>query len=108
MLEWLKSMWAKYKVHVSVVGGALVVASIYGQCTFEPDVEAIEDAVEEAADEAATNTTDDVPTTVPAAHTEEEGTVEDATTANTEDVNIENTENAGVNTNTNAEAAENQ
>ena len=46
MLEWLKSMWAKYKVHVSLVGCALVIASVYGKCTFEPNVEAIEEAVE--------------------------------------------------------------
>ena len=58
MLDGIKSFLTKYKVHVSVVGGALVVATVYGQCTLEPNVEAVEEAVEEAADaaaEAATN-----------------------------------------------------
>lgn len=36
MLEWLKSAWSRWKVHVSVVGGALVVATAYGTCTAEP------------------------------------------------------------------------
>ena len=36
MLEWLKSTWSRWKVHVSVVGGALVVATAYGTCTAEP------------------------------------------------------------------------
>ncbi len=37
MLEWLKSAWSRWKVQVSVVGGALVVATAYGTCTVEPD-----------------------------------------------------------------------
>lgn len=36
MLDWLKSTWAKWKVQISVVGGALVIASVYGTCTYEP------------------------------------------------------------------------
>lgn len=36
MLEWLKSTWTKWKVHVSVVGGVLIIATAYGNCTFEP------------------------------------------------------------------------
>lgn len=36
MLEWLKSTWTKWKVHVSVVGGVLVIATAYGNCTVEP------------------------------------------------------------------------
>lgn len=38
MLDWLKNVWTRYKVHVTVVGGALVVATVYGTCTFEPAV----------------------------------------------------------------------
>jgi|TARA_R110002124_G_scaffold117248_3_gene274282 hypothetical protein len=36
MLESLKPLWAKWKVHVSVVGGALVVATAYGTCQVDP------------------------------------------------------------------------
>ncbi|HHZ95623.1 MAG TPA: hypothetical protein EYN67_08700 [Flavobacteriales bacterium] len=36
MLEWLKSAWARWKVHVSVVGGVLVIATAYGTCSVEP------------------------------------------------------------------------
>ena len=36
MLEWLKSVWAKWKIHITVVGGALVIATAYGTCTYEP------------------------------------------------------------------------
>jgi len=92
MLEWLKSMWAKYKVHVSVVGGALVIASIYGQCTFEPDVDAIEEAVEEAADEAAANETTESSATAPAVYTEKNTVTEGATTVNAHDANTESTD----------------
>ena len=35
-MEWLKSMLARWKVQVSFVAGALVVATTYGQCSFEP------------------------------------------------------------------------
>ena len=74
MLEKIKSLWSKYKIHVTVVGGALVVASVYGQCTFEPNVDAIEEAAEavetnplstteEGTTEAATETTETTSTT---------------------------------------------
>jgi len=36
MLEWLKSAWSRWKVHVSVVGGVLVIATAYGTCSVEP------------------------------------------------------------------------
>ena len=65
MLEKVKSLLSKYKVHVTVVGGALVVATMWGQCTFEPNVDAVEEAAEEVE-------ADPVNTT-------EEGTVEAAT-----------------------------
>ena len=51
MLEKIKSLLSKYKIHVTVVGGALVAASVYGQCTFEPNV----DTIEEAAEKVETN-----------------------------------------------------
>ena len=59
MLDKIKSILTKYKVHVSVVGGALVIATVYGQCTLEPNVEAVEEAVEEAAEEATTEAATD-------------------------------------------------
>ena len=35
-MEWLKSLWARWKVQVSVVGGVLVVATAYGTCSVDP------------------------------------------------------------------------
>ena len=36
MLESLKSLWARWKVQVSFVGGALVVATAFGTCSYDP------------------------------------------------------------------------
>ena len=36
MLDTLKSLWAKWKVQVSFVGGALVVATTFGTCSYDP------------------------------------------------------------------------
>ena len=36
MLDKLKGLWSQWKVHVSVVGGILILSSIYGTCSFEP------------------------------------------------------------------------
>ena len=49
-MELLKSLWAKWRVHVSVVGGVLVVATAYGTCSVDP----------EAVSTSATGTTDTV------------------------------------------------
>lgn len=38
MLDKLKEMWAKWNVQVKVVGGVLVVATIWGTCTYEPNL----------------------------------------------------------------------
>ena len=43
-MEWLKSVWARWKVQVSFVAGALVVATTYGTCTLEPPVVEVSDA----------------------------------------------------------------
>ena len=32
----MKNLWKKWKVQISLIGGALVVASTYGTCTIEP------------------------------------------------------------------------
>ena len=45
MLESLKSLWARWRVQVSVVGGVLVVATAYGTCSYEPQVVSDAEAV---------------------------------------------------------------
>jgi len=35
-MEWLKSLWARWKVQVSVAGGVLIVATAYGTCSVDP------------------------------------------------------------------------
>ena len=36
MLEWLKSAWASWRVRVTMVGGAVVIATAYGTCSYDP------------------------------------------------------------------------
>ena len=48
MLESLKSLWAKWKVQVSFVGGVLIVATAYGTCSYDPQEVSEEPAAEEA------------------------------------------------------------
>ena len=72
-MEWLRSLLARWKVQVSVVAGALVIATAYGQCTLEPPAEEVSEAapaaeaVEEttAVEVSATTSTEEVnsPTT---------------------------------------------
>ena len=69
MLESLKSLWARWKVQVSFVGGALVVATAFGTCSYdpqevseEPAAEA-EPASEEASVEVSNTTTTETETT---------------------------------------------
>ncbi len=45
-MEWLKSTLARWKVQVSFVAGALVIATAYGQCSFEPTTEEVSNATE--------------------------------------------------------------
>ena len=65
----LKKLWEKWKVTISFVGGALVVASTYGTCTVAPDKEAIsqeivkdksEDKVSEKKEDPADEKKEDV------------------------------------------------
>ena len=70
MLESLKSLWARWKVQVSFVGGALVVATTFGTCSYDPqtvsEVEVETPATEEAtlpATETTTVTTETETTT---------------------------------------------
>ncbi|MBL96805.1 MAG: hypothetical protein CMF52_03230 [Legionellales bacterium] len=70
-MEWLKSTLARWKVQVSFVAGALVVATAYGQCTVEPPpAEEVSNATE------AVETTE---TTAVEVSSVTEGTIEDAT-----------------------------
>ena len=72
-MEWLRSLLARWKVQVSVVAGALVIATAYGTCTLEPPAEEVSEAapaaeaVEEttAVEVSATTSTEEVnsPTT---------------------------------------------
>jgi hypothetical protein len=48
----LQELWAKYKVQISFVGGALVVMTTHGSCTFEPAAPAAEVSANEVADVA--------------------------------------------------------
>ena len=51
MLEKLKNLLSKWQVQVLLVGGAVVVATTFGTCTFEPAV-SVDDATD--AEEATT------------------------------------------------------
>ena len=75
-MEWLKSLWAKWKVQVSVVGGVLAVATAYGTCTYEPPA----GTVSEAAVPAEVSPTVEVSATTTGT-TDEDG-VDDTTVGN--------------------------
>ena len=67
MIESLKSLWARWKVQVTFVGGVLVVATAFGTCTYDPqEVSEVHDTdeapVEEASVEEASNTTTETET----------------------------------------------
>jgi hypothetical protein len=55
-MEWLKSQLARWKVQVSFVAGALVVATAYGTCIFEPPVVEVSETTTIGNTEATTNT----------------------------------------------------
>lgn len=44
----MKELLSNWKVKVSMIGGAVVIATAYGTCTIDPDEEAIKGKVEEA------------------------------------------------------------
>jgi len=37
-MQWLKNLWSNWKVQITVVGGAVVIATAYGQCSIAPDL----------------------------------------------------------------------
>jgi|TARA_Y100000310_G_scaffold190315_1_gene190230 hypothetical protein len=51
-MQKLKDLLKKWKVEVSLVGGALVVATAYGSCVYEPPVDEETPAVEASTSEA--------------------------------------------------------
>ncbi len=55
-MEWLKSTLARWKVQVSFVAGALVVATAYGQCSFEPPAGEVSSAAETTTETTETTT----------------------------------------------------
>jgi len=48
----LQELWARFKVQISFIGGALVVMTTHGSCTFEPAAPAAEVTANEVADVA--------------------------------------------------------
>ena len=56
-MEWLKSTLARWKVQVSFVAGALVVATAYGQCSFEPPEAEVSEFTTPAVETPETTTT---------------------------------------------------
>jgi len=59
-MQTIKDFLSKYKIHVAVVGGALVIGTAYATCTVEP---AASESVEEAATEEVSETTSSAPAT---------------------------------------------
>ena len=67
-MEWLKSLLARWKVQVGVVGGVLVIATAYGTCSVDPAAVSTNtetttnptttETVEVSATTETTNTTD--------------------------------------------------
>ena len=49
----LQELWARFKVQISFIGGALVVMTTHGSCTFEPAAPAAEVAAEVTETEIA-------------------------------------------------------
>ena len=85
----LKELLSKWKVHISVVGGAIVIATAYGQCTVEPDLDVLEESAVEATetsvstDESTTATASDE--TVTASDNDAASTSTSETTAESHD-----------------------
>ncbi len=54
----LQELWARFKVQISFIGGALVVMTTHGSCTFEPAAPAAPEAAEVAAEVTADDIAD--------------------------------------------------
>ncbi len=90
-MEKLKELWARFKVQVSFVAGALVVATAYGTCSFDPS-QTSTDAEEPAAEEAAESALSTEPTTETTAPTPNSTTLEEAVEIDVTNEEAETTE----------------
>ncbi len=92
MIESLKALWAKWKVQISIVGGVLILSTVWGTCSYTPaQVEEVEEPTEvsgEATEEASNSS--EAPAEVEAAS----NTAEATTTSTTENNTVKNVENA--------------
>tara|TARA_B100000131_G_scaffold196191_1_gene188596 strand:+ start:246 stop:599 length:354 start_codon:yes stop_codon:yes gene_type:complete len=79
IMEWLKSLWARWKVQVSVVGGVLVIATAYGTCSVDP--EAVSTNTDTTAGTTASETIEVSATTETPNDANTANTTGDATTA---------------------------
>ena len=52
MIEYIKALWAKWKVHISLVGGVLILSTVWGTCSFEPAQEEEAEESSEVSEEA--------------------------------------------------------
>ena len=80
-MQWIKDLWSKWKVHVTVVGGAVVIATAYATCSVQP-AESVETEPAEVvpATEVETETTSG--TTSPASGTDNSNPEINTTTEN--------------------------
>ena len=69
MLDWLKAAWASWRVRVTMVGGAIVVATAYGTCSYDPQevseaevAPQVEAETEQVSETTTTETTTEVNT----------------------------------------------
>jgi len=87
MLQKLKDLWNNWNVQVKVVGGALVVATVWGTCVYEPSAPAADEESSEQSAEPASTTeateTEVTGTTTEATEVEVTGTTTEATEAET-------------------------
>jgi hypothetical protein len=93
MLESLKSLWARWRVQVSVVGGVLVVATAYGTCSYEPqvvsDAEETSSAVETTGENTSVEVSEETTTTETTTGTDAEDTTTETTTSGTDNTTNE-------------------
>ena len=90
MLETLKTLWAKWKVQLSIVGGVLILSTVWGTCSYTPaQIEEAGDEAPEVSEEAVeeASNSSEAPAEVEATST----TAETATTTTTENNTVEST-----------------
>jgi hypothetical protein len=73
-MEWLKSLWGRWKVQVSVAGGVLIIATAYGTCSVDPVT---------VSDNGTTETTPTINETIEVSATTDDGGTTDTTTTTT-------------------------